>query len=107
MNSSSNWSCLPALPTMRATSTVLLPLRKPPYAPTDRRVCSNGRSLPVPVDLTNRLLSPCNRALRLARANSLSTCSAVLINSTIAATPCLHFGLPEFYPAGGSGPWSF
>src|SRR3712207_5825946 len=102
MKASSNCSCLPALPTMRATSTVLLPRRRPPYAPLAPRSSSNERSLPVPDEPPRRLLRACSRDLRLATLNSLSTCSVRLINSTTAATPCSRPGLPEFYPPGGS-----
>src|SRR5215210_8121129 len=98
MKASSNCSCLPALPTMRETTTVLLPLLKPPYAPLVPRSSANERSLPVPGDPPRRLLMACSRALRLATLNSLSTCSARLINSITAATPCSRLGFIRILP---------
>ncbi len=85
MKSSSNHSFLPALPTMRDVSTVRLPRRTPPQAPSDRRTSSKDRSVPVrPFPNSSRPVLRI-QALRLAVENSLSTCSSGLIRSTMVA----------------------
>jgi uncharacterized membrane protein YccC len=69
---------------MRAVSTVRLPRRTPPQAPTARRTASKDWSVPVPA-FPNYSRPSLRHALRLAVANSLSTCSSRLIKSTNAA----------------------
>src|SRR3712207_6183231 len=90
MKFGSNCSCLPTLPTILDTSTVLLPRYMAPLAETVRRISSEERRVLLAPRLSKILLKNlfnlASRARLRATVKSLSTWSSRFIRSTTVIT---------------------